>query len=65
MLNADGGALALGHAYGASRAVSVVRLLARARDLPEGSLLLAMISSAGGIGTAALFEKTALPGPTR
>ena len=65
ILNADGGALALGHAYGASGAVSVVRLLARARDLPEGSLLLAMISSAGGIGTAALFEKTALPGPTR
>ena len=65
ILNADGGALALGHAYGASGAVSVVRLLARARDLPEGSLLLAMISSAGGIGTAALFEKTAVPGPTR
>lgn len=65
VLNADGGALALGHAYGASGAVSVVRLLARARDLPEGSLLLAMISSAGGIGTAALFEKTAVPGPTR
>lgn len=62
VLNADGGALALGHAYGASGAVSVVRLLARARDLPEGSLLLAMISSAGGIGTAALFEKVALPG---
>ncbi|MGQ1839983.1 thiolase family protein [Kocuria turfanensis] len=60
VLNADGGALALGHAYGASGAVSVVRLLARARDLPEGSLLLAMISSAGGIGTAALFEKRAL-----
>ena len=56
ILNADGGALALGHAYGASGAVSVVRLLARARDLPEGSLLLAMISSAGGIGTAALFD---------
>ncbi len=60
VLNAEGGALALGHAYGASGAVSVVRLLARARDLPEGSLLLAMISSAGGIGTAALFEKVAL-----
>ncbi|ALU39099.1 acetyl-CoA acetyltransferase [Kocuria flava] len=60
VLNAEGGALALGHAYGASGAVSVVRLLARARELPEGSLLLAMISSAGGIGTAALFEKVAL-----
>ena len=43
----------------------MVRLLARARDLPDGSLLLAMNSSAGGIGTAALFEKVALPGPPR
>ncbi|MFI7496124.1 thiolase family protein [Kocuria sp. M4R2S49] len=60
VLNAEGGALALGHAYGASGAVSVVRLLARSRDLPEGSLVLAMISSAGGIGTAALFEKVGL-----
>lgn len=59
-LNADGGALALGHAYGASGAVSVVRLLARSQALPERSLLLAMISSAGGIGTAALFEKISL-----
>jgi acetyl-CoA C-acetyltransferase len=54
-LNTDGGALALGHAYGASGAVSVVRLLARAQGLPDGTLCLAMISSAGGIGTAALF----------
>lgn len=59
-LNAEGGALALGHAYGASGAVSVVRLLSRSQALPEGSLILAMISSAGGIGTATLFEKVAL-----
>ena len=56
VLNTEGGALALGHAYGASGAVSVVRLLARAQLLPEGAPCLAMISSAGGIGTAALFE---------
>nr|WP_313955524.1 thiolase family protein [Kocuria palustris] len=37
VLNTDGGALALGHAYGASGAVSVVRLLARARELPGGA----------------------------
>ena len=61
VLNTDGGAIALGHAYGASGAVSVVRLLARAQALPEGSLCLAMISSAGGIGTAALFEAITLP----
>ncbi|MFE7630402.1 thiolase family protein [Kocuria sp. NPDC057446] len=60
VLNAEGGALALGHAYGASGAVSVVRLLARSRALPPGSPVLAMISSAGGIGTAALFENVAL-----
>lgn len=60
VLNTEGGALALGHAYGASGAVSVVRLLARAQHLPEGALCLAMISSAGGIGTAALFAATRL-----
>jgi acetyl-CoA C-acetyltransferase len=61
VLNTEGGALALGHAYGASGAVSVVRLLARAQSLEDGSLCLALISSAGGIGTAALFETTRLP----
>lgn len=54
--NLDGGALALGHAYGASGAVLVTRLLAQARSSPEqGQLALAMISIAGGMGTAALF----------
>lgn len=55
--NLDGGALALGHAYGASGAVLVTRLLAQARRSPvEGQLALAMISIAGGMGTAALLE---------
>lgn len=58
--NADGGALALGHAYGASGAVLVTRLLAQARQAPaepaQGTLALAMISIAGGMGTAALFR---------
>ncbi|GAB12614.1 putative acetyl-CoA acetyltransferase [Arthrobacter globiformis NBRC 12137] len=58
--NADGGALALGHAYGASGAVLVTRLLAQARQEPaapeQGKLALAMISIAGGMGTAALFR---------
>ncbi|MGX5717836.1 thiolase family protein [Arthrobacter sp. MAHUQ-56] len=55
--NLDGGALALGHAYGASGAVLVTRLLAQARRsaAPE-TLALAMISMAGGMGTAALLE---------
>lgn len=56
-VNLDGGALALGHAYGASGAVLVARLLAQARrNGTPGSLALAMISSAGGMGTAALLE---------
>ncbi|TAP44151.1 thiolase family protein [Arthrobacter sp. S39] len=55
--NADGGALALGHAYGASGAVLVARLLAQARASgEEGQLALALISIAGGMGTAALLR---------
>jgi len=55
--NLDGGALALGHAYGASGAVLVTRLLAQARRAgTPGALGLAMISMAGGMGTAALLE---------
>ncbi|MHC6594497.1 thiolase family protein [Arthrobacter sp. C152] len=55
--NLDGGALALGHAYGASGAVLVTRLLAQARRRKvQGTLALAMISMAGGMGTAALLE---------
>jgi acetyl-CoA C-acetyltransferase len=56
-VNLDGGALALGHAYGASGAVLVTRLLAQARrNGTPGSLALAMISIAGGMGTAALLQ---------
>lgn len=57
--NLDGGALALGHGYGASGAVLVTRLLAQARahqDSTRDPLALAMISIAGGMGTAALFR---------
>ncbi len=55
--NSDGGALALGHAYGASGAVLVTRLLAQARRASTpGQLAMALISSAGGMGTAALLE---------
>ena len=55
--NLDGGALALGHAYGASGAVLVTRLLAQARRRPgrRGSWRWRMISIAGGMGTAALL----------
>ncbi|KIS27032.1 acetyl-CoA acetyltransferase [Arthrobacter sp. SPG23] len=75
--NLDGGALALGHAYGASGAVLVTRLLAQARagtaQTPgntaqargAGQLALAMISIAGGMGTAALFRYERLDGVPR
>lgn len=62
--NLDGGALALGHAYGASGAVLVTRLMAQARQryatIGKGSLGLAMISIAGGMGTSALLQYSRL-----
>ncbi|WP_396125300.1 thiolase family protein [Arthrobacter sp. CJ23] len=62
--NADGGALAFGHGYGASGAVLVTRLLAQARAAHSAtgaeSLALAMISIAGGMGTAALLRYSRL-----
>ncbi|UKA61191.1 thiolase family protein [Arthrobacter sp. FW306-04-A] len=65
--NLDGGALALGHGYGASGAVLVTRLLTQARRIAEErpggeSLALAMISIAGGMGTAAAFRYALLQG---
>ncbi len=62
--NHDGGALALGHPYGASGAVLVTRLLAQVqREGSEEGLgrdsgrdAFAMISVAGGIGLAAHFQ---------
>lgn len=55
---ADGGALALGHPWAASSAVSVVRLFARlvGAGAPAGALGLATAAVGGGIGVAALFE---------
>lgn len=62
--NLQGGALALGHGYGASGAVLVTRLLAQARSMDtvkgQRPLVLAMISSAGGMGTAALLRYSRL-----
>ncbi|MDR6987311.1 acetyl-CoA C-acetyltransferase [Paenarthrobacter nitroguajacolicus] len=62
--NLDGGALALGHGYGASGAVLVTRLLAQSRSRHSergvSPLALAMISIAGGMGTAALLEYSRL-----
>jgi len=55
---ADGGALALGHPWGASAAVGVVRLFSRLvrSGAPAGTLGLATAAVGGGLGVAALFE---------
>jgi acetyl-CoA C-acetyltransferase len=54
----DGGAIALGHPWGASGAVLVVRLFARiVRDRTGGRTGLAALSAAGGVGVATAWER--------
>ncbi|BDS48477.1 thiolase family protein [Rhodoluna sp. KAS3] len=55
---ANGGALALGHPWGASAAVSVVRLFSRLvrGGAPAGSLGIATVAVGGGMGMAVLVE---------
>jgi acetyl-CoA acetyltransferase len=55
---ADGGALALGHPWGATGAVVVVRLFSRLvrGGAPAGTMGLATAAVGGGLGVAALFE---------
>ncbi|WP_236014534.1 thiolase family protein [Microbacterium stercoris] len=54
---ADGGALALGHPWGASAAVAVVRLFSRlVRDPSPGALGVAAASVGGGLGIALVVE---------
>lgn len=55
---ADGGALALGHPWGATGAVVVTRLFTRLvrSGAPPGTLGLAAAAVGGGLGVAALFE---------
>ncbi|SEO64732.1 acetyl-CoA C-acetyltransferase [Salinihabitans flavidus] len=51
----QGGAIALGHPFGASGAILVTRLFAQAMTGPDGALCMAMIGIGGGQGlTAAL-----------
>ncbi|MFG1709831.1 thiolase family protein [Nonomuraea sp. M3C6] len=54
----DGGALALGHPWGATGAVVVTRLFSRlvGAGAPPGTLGLAAAAVGGGLGVAALFE---------
>lgn len=55
-VNPDGGALALGHPYGASGAILVTRLFAQMRLAEAGSEALAMMGI-GGMGIATLFRR--------
>jgi acetyl-CoA C-acetyltransferase len=62
-VNVGGGAIALGHPWGASGAVLVCRLfteMVRApRHTPPPGRGLAMVAGAGGVGVATLFERVA------
>lgn len=60
IVNSEGGAIALGHPYGASGAILVVRLFTRlvreAGRVADG-LALAMLAAAGGLGVAVAFTR--------
>ena len=56
--NLQGGALALGHPFGASGALLVLRLLTQGRASGSaGELSLSAVSIAGGLGVAALWRR--------
>jgi acetyl-CoA C-acetyltransferase len=57
IVNREGGALALGHPYGASGAILVTRLFAQMREADAGTEALAMMGIGGGMGIATLFRK--------
>ncbi|MED1097160.1 MULTISPECIES: acetyl-CoA C-acyltransferase [Bacillus] len=56
-LNVSGGALTLGHPYGASGAVLITRLFYEVQKSRQAKYVLAAIGSGGGVGVAMLFEK--------
>jgi acetyl-CoA C-acetyltransferase len=56
ILNRIGGALTLGHPYGASGAIQVTRILHEVQRRKKTKYALAAIGSGGGIGLAVLFE---------
>jgi acetyl-CoA C-acetyltransferase len=55
-INVRGGALELGHPYGASGAVLMTRLFYEVQRRPQARYVLAAIGSGGGVGVAVLFE---------
>jgi acetyl-CoA C-acetyltransferase len=56
-VNREGGALALGHPYGASGAILATRLFAQMRTADAGTEGLAMMGIGGGMGIVTLFRK--------
>jgi acetyl-CoA C-acetyltransferase len=56
-VNRGGGALSRGHPIGASGAILAVRLFHEMRKEKRGALGLVAIAAAGGLGSAALFER--------
>ncbi|HEY1104843.1 MAG TPA: acetyl-CoA C-acyltransferase, partial [Agromyces sp.] len=59
IVNADGGAIALGHPWGASGAVLLVRLAARLAASDDDRPALAACSIGGGQGIAMIVERVA------
>ena len=57
----EGGALALGHPWGASGAVLAVRLFAQLVTRREGRYGLAAIAAGGGLGVAMVVEAAVGP----
>ena len=58
-VNLDGGALALGHPFGASGAILVVRLFAQMlkdQNFRDKAISLATLGTAGGMGVSTLFK---------
>ncbi len=55
-INGSGGALTIGHPYGASGAILVTRLFYEVQRKNSVNYVLAAIGSGGGIGVAVLFE---------
>lgn len=59
VVSPDGGAIALGHPWGASGAVLVVRLFSRMVREDGPRIGLAAVSSGGGLGVATVWERVA------
>ena len=57
LFRSDGGAIALGHPWGASGAVLVVRLFSRMVREDGPRVGMAALSSGGGLGVATMWER--------